>query len=475
MTSSDRPALTDRRGMGGIIAQDGFDYQVWDALARLPAWLRDPSFEGLAFETLEDVEVRFFAPHTPRGRAIDRFQAKSGEPDRSTLLDLFEAFKRFDEAYPQAARVHTLVTRSLPAKLNWIARDQDRVRRARPFYAPFADITAESDARLRLDLEEEFGSELGNYVADHVDVAIVAIGERRFAQVAFAIEMERSFPGLELSSKRQGDAFSALCDLANEKRGEILTRGLLLDSLASTLGVDPIPERKSLRLHVRSDRNEEVLDALQIDGSGFSGGTLGYPEPETWRSGLLAPLETTASWARANGFQRIALTGSYRLSTAIALGWSFRSAIGFEIDIPTRSGIWPTDAHPTATDETPPWSVRGPGALVGDALVVGIGVLRDPTPDIVSAWGLQGSDNVLTATLAQALTGATETQSSVRVIKSAIAEAAARLRPKRIDLCIVGPAALAVALGHRWNGLAPTQLYEFLATEARYVPTARLS
>lgn len=475
MTSSDRPTLIDRRGMGGIIAQDGFDYQIWDALARLPAWLRNPSFEGMAFETLEDVEVRFFAPHTPRGRVIDRFQAKSGGPDRSKLVDVFEAFKRFDEAYPSAARVHTLVTQSLPAKLNWIARDQDRVRRARPFYAPFADITAGSDATLRRKLVEEFGDELGGFVADHVDVAIVAGGDRRNAQATFMVEMERSFPDLDVGTKRQGEAFSALCDLANARRGEILTRGMLLDTLSSTLGVEPVPDRSSLRLHARSDRNEEVPDALQIAASGFSGGPLGYPEPATWRSGLLGPLGATASWARANSFHKIALSGSYRLGTGIALGWSFRSAIGFEIDIPTRSGVWPTDAHPTATDEPPPWSVRKPDGLVGDSLLVGIGVLRDPTADIVSSFALQGSNNILTATLAQALTNATETQSSVRVVKAAIVEAAARLRPKRIELCLVGPAAFAVALGHRWNGLPPTQLHEFLASEARYVPTVMLS
>ena len=45
------------------------------------------------------------------------------------------------------------------------------------------------------------------------------------------------------------------------------------------------------------------------------------------------------------------------------------------------------------------------------------------------------------------------------------------LGAQRIDLYFAGPAAFAVALGHRWNALPPTQVHEFVATERRYVPT----
>ena len=76
--SSNTPTLTDARGMGGVVAQDGFDYQLWDGLARLPAWLSNPAFEQIMFEGLEDLEARFFAPQAPRERLLERFQAKSG-------------------------------------------------------------------------------------------------------------------------------------------------------------------------------------------------------------------------------------------------------------------------------------------------------------------------------------------------------------------------------------------------------------
>jgi hypothetical protein len=41
MTDQKGPKLTDAKGMGGIIAQDGFDYQVWSVFAMLPNCSRD--------------------------------------------------------------------------------------------------------------------------------------------------------------------------------------------------------------------------------------------------------------------------------------------------------------------------------------------------------------------------------------------------------------------------------------------------
>lgn len=76
--SDTAPALPDARGVGGIIAQDGFDYQLWDGLVRLPAWLANPAFEQMLFEGLEDLEARFFAPQAPRERLLERYQAKAG-------------------------------------------------------------------------------------------------------------------------------------------------------------------------------------------------------------------------------------------------------------------------------------------------------------------------------------------------------------------------------------------------------------
>lgn len=473
MSARKVPTLTDAKGMGGIVAQDGFDYQVWDALARLPSWLRNPAFEGFAVEVLEDCEARFFAPHAPRGYVLDRIQAKSGVLDRARLVEVFENFFAFEAANPKIARVQTLVTPALPQKLAWLARDAERVRKARPFYAPFDDVSSASLEKLRDDFAAELGPELGHFAADGVEVDIRPLSDRRLAEAAFAAALHDAFPDSSIPQRKISAAFSAMLDLVSSNRGVLLDKFRILDLLRDELDCDLSPGRHVLPLHVRSDRMGERAGALEIDATAFSGAG-DYPDPSVWRSALVTPLLSTAAWAKKAGYVRVDLSGSFRLSTGFGIGWAFRSAIGFEIEVPTKTGPWPTDAHGKHGVPNPPCSIDQATSLLGDRLLVGIGVIRDPGPAIAKTFGLENQDRILLASQPQALTDAFETQACVQTVKSAVAEAVARLSPARIDLFYVGPSSFAVALGHRWNALPPTQLYEFVAAEGVYTPTLKL-
>ncbi|MEP1076073.1 SAVED domain-containing protein [Leptolyngbya sp. PL-A3] len=466
----EEPTLTDAKGLGGIIAQAGFDYQVWDALIRLPNWLKNPAFDGMIFEGLEDLEVRFFAPHAPHGHFLDRFQAKSGMLTRAELIDVFNSFEVFAAKHPSVARVQTLVTPALPPKLAWLARDPDRVRQARPFYSPFADIQAASNEKLRQDLVEEFGNELGSLFANSIEVSLRNLPDRTHAEMGFAASMEKAFPHLGFTSRKIVEGFGALVDLIAQSRGVMLTQSRLVTVLEEALGSALIHNRK-LKIHIRSDRNGSSEDAIAIDASRFSGSEGQFPPCEEWQNDLVAPLTRTADWAKVNHYQHIALSGSYRLTTAFALGWSFRSATGFEIDIPTRQDAWATDDRPTVDDASLPWKLIEPGSLVNGCLKVGVGVMRDPTSDILATIRLQSATDILTVFLPAPLATGTQAQASVRFVKGAVVQAVARLRPIAIDLYFVGPAAFAIALGHRWNALPPTQLHEFINTNGCYVPT----
>lgn len=465
------PTLTDAKGMGGTIALDGFDYQLWDGLTRLPAWLRNPAFEGMIFEGLEDFEARFFAPHVTRKYLLDRFQAKSGELTHAKLVDVFKSFMAFEAAYPEVARVQTLVTPALPTKLAWIARDPGRVRRARTFYRPFSDVCAASDSKLREDLICAFDSEVGEFLANSVEIELKTFPDHGAAKATFDSAMCQVFPHLNVGARTMAAAFAELSNLAAQSRGVMLMRGHLIDILGKTLGIALLNNR-DLQLHVRSDRNEAGRDALEIDASAFSGGDGVFPVPERWAAELLDPLDATARWARAQNYQRVGLTGSYRLSTAFAIGWSFRSATGFEINIPIRTGPWTTDARPPP-DAALSWQISAAERLVGTHLRAAVGVLRDPSREILASLD-SSDDSLFTAFLPQPLTDEFQAQASVHAVKHAVSAAVSRLGAKQIDLFLAGPAAFAVALGHRWNALPPTQLHELLPAERRYVPTVRL-
>lgn len=465
------PTLTDRRGLGGIIAQDGFEYQIWDALTRLPAWLRDHAFEGLIVEGLEDVEVRFLAPHADAGRVVDRFQMKSGALGPSDVQTICEAFAQFDRSFPGHTRRHVLVTPALPRGLEWMARDSRRVRDARPFYAPLRPVLKASEDKLTNDFVEQLGSDLGPFVAASVDFDLRPTSERRVTEALFASEWHRAFPEVDIPGRRLGELFATLSSLLQERRGSFVHRLELLDFAEKAVGQELLAPR-ILPIFVRSADGVGSSGMIEIDGSPFSDFSSGVPSASVWRENMLTPLGRLESAAHRN-YDRVRLAGSFRISTAFCLGSSFRAVRGYELDIQTRDGILSTDMRVGPDDMSLPWVVTEPARPAGSRLTVAIGVLRDPLPDIVRLGQVSDAKEALSLQLHQALNNAVEIQASVRFVKDAVARAVAQGGISGVDLFFAGPASLAVALGHRWNGMPSTQLHEFRPGHG-YTPSALL-
>src|SRR5690606_14088357 len=104
-------------------------------------------------------------------------------------------------------------------------------------------------------------------------------------------------------------------------------------------------------------------------------------------------------------------------------------------------------------------------------LVVGVGVIRDPADGIRRTLNMSDGERIFSLVLQQALTSAVEAQVSASAIKTTIDRVTAKLRPAGIDLFYVGPAAFAVVLGHRWNALPTTQMYEYDSAAGKYLPS----
>lgn len=465
-------ALTDIKSMGGINAQDGFDYQLWDGLRRIPRWLVNPAFEHVLFEGLEDYEARFFAPHAPDSHVLERFQAKCNDLSFTDIREIFDSFHAFDARFPHRARIQVLVTPRLPTALQWLRKHTDKVRKARPFYAPFPDVVAVSDKELLRRLDNKFGKNLGPFIASSVEISEQSIPDRINAEQAFGVALQQAFPDLDPRPSQIKAAFEAISNLAHHSRGEPIPRTALIMAIESNIG-EQLPLPLSFPLLIRSNQIEASEAALEIDASPFSGGSQEYPQPEQWKEGLVNPLRYTAAWLRKSGMTRVAIDGFYRLSTALVLGQSFRAAHGFELEIRTRDGFWNTDDHLGAHSVSEAWNIFMPTTLVGDELVICVGVLRDPTAAISQCTGIP-REAILVAHLPKPITSAAEAQGGVALIKESVNQAIASLKPKKIRLFFAGPAAFAVILGHRWNAMPLTQLHEYLADKQRYVPTATI-
>ncbi len=469
------PVLTDRRGMGGVNAQDGFDYQICDGLLRVPAWLLRQSFEGIIFEGLEDLEARFFPAHAPKGHFVDRFQAKLSELSKAELSAVFESFMAFDEHHPQIARIHTLVTPSLPAKFRWLSRDFKRVRDARPFYDPFPQVLASTADATRANLGAEFGQTLGDFIARSVEFSTRSIAaDRTTAESWFASEMTRAFPHLDVSAKRLHGSFAHLLDLVTATRGQMVTRAQIITSIEDGLATS-LALPGDLQLHVRSDRTSPETEALEIDASPFCGGGRGVPHADDWQRHLVAPLTNAARWAYRSGYRRVRISGQFRLSPAFVVGWAFRSSTGFELDVPTKTGDWNTDAHPPAATTTNPWQVTQPTAHSDDRLIVAICVVRDGTPAVRAFYNVSDDSSLLVLRAADGVPNAVEAQRLVQSAKTTVLDAVTRFNAKRMDMFFLGPAALAIALGHRWNAMPPTRMHEYDPATHQYRVAALLT
>jgi len=463
------PTLTDYKGMGGVIAQDGFEYQIWDGLARLPAWLVNPAFEGMIFEGLEDLEARFFAPLAPHGSVIDRHQAKSGVLKPADVKEIVEGFSHYHDSYPDTARTHILVTPQIPATLAYMAKDRDRVRKARPFYDPFTEIKAHFDAKFRADVVAQYPNPLGGFVVDFVDFDERNIPDDNTARSLFNSAFHEAFPALDLKSSQLRKIFDDLLAMAkaNHNIGSFLTRSALVQCIEAAMGESlPLPR---FALHILSDRKESNPSMLELDAAAFSAGAGSTAD---WHEGLLKPLQRTATWLKQQGASRLTLQGSYRLSAGFALGWSFRSASGFDIDIMTRDGVWATDDRPEADAAYPRWHVSEPQLNPGDVLTVSIGILRDPFRDLVSS-GIP-AEKIQRFQLSVPVTSAKEMQAIVGQVKGRIAGLAAKYQLKQIQFYYAGPSQFAVALGHRWNTMPETVLHEFNAGTREYVASLTL-
>lgn len=268
------------------------------------------------------------------------------------------------------------------------------------------------------------------------------------------------------------DLFQKLNEVFANAVGEMVDRAVLIDLFSAI--IPGLLNSQGCHVRILSAEQPGELDCIDIDGRPFSGGDLAYPAPDVWKSKLLKPLNRAAEWCRVNGHSRIVLSGRYRLSTGFAIGAAFRSASGFEIEIPTREGFWNTDAHPVSGKSYPEWTIEPPAQAYNNSLVVAIGCLRDPTQQVKKQLALDNTQKILRLHLPEAVTSAEDLQASVQSIKNAVSSVCGKFNVNEIDCYFVGPVALAVALGHRWNGLPPTQWYEFVVSESEYVPTLRV-
>ena len=185
--------------------------------------------------------------------------------------------------------------------------------------------------------------------------------------------------------------------------------------------------------------------------------------PATWQQ-LQADIEDIP--ARIGAASHVAITGSFRVAPAFTVGAALRMVTSTDIAVMQRGTPWPSDAS-YAAPVTPTSTAYDIGQ--GQDVAIAIEVATPMTADVQTF--LKNPANTRRSACRSRTPGGPR-DNAVAGPGKACAQAvglrdaarrAARGHP-RVHLFLAAPMGLAVLLGHRWNRVAPTIVYEDLAT-----------
>ncbi|GAB3430160.1 SAVED domain-containing protein [Actinophytocola sediminis] len=170
------------------------------------------------------------------------------------------------------------------------------------------------------------------------------------------------------------------------------------------------------------------------------------------------------------GRSEVLVTGSLRQATAFAVGGALRMVTGRDIAVNQRGELWSSNAH---FDVLMTPSLAEHCIEKGDELAVAISVAADPVLDVLAFIGDAGlpvdrlvSVSPVTGIRDNAIPDAGTAAAFAQGCRDAVRMACRR--NTRIHLFLAGPMGLALLLGHRWNRLRPTVVYEDVQGRAVY-------
>ena len=163
-----------------------------------------------------------------------------------------------------------------------------------------------------------------------------------------------------------------------------------------------------------------------------------------------------------DGNKRVLVSGHMRQATGFLIGSELRRVLSYEVGINQGDQLW-TSEEPTAAYAL---TVEERVATSGPDLAIIVNVAADAAQDAldwISETGLP-INKVLTATPAVgAGPKAVVTPSAANSLAVAIRDLARRhARAGTVHLILIGPLGLAVLLGHHWNRITTTRVYEHL-------------
>lgn len=162
-----------------------------------------------------------------------------------------------------------------------------------------------------------------------------------------------------------------------------------------------------------------------------------------------------------SGVSRVVVRGPMRLTSWFAAGEALSEVSGVAVTCGQRGQQWSSDqGDGTASVATS--AIAEPNA--GGTLAVAVGFAADLGPDVVAFVESSGLPVKAVLQVSHAfghrIADARESVNTATAIKQAVRDALREHQCDQVDLFIAAPAALALHLGHQWNRVAPTRVWE---------------
>ncbi|WP_221776756.1 SAVED domain-containing protein [Rhodococcus aetherivorans] len=184
--------------------------------------------------------------------------------------------------------------------------------------------------------------------------------------------------------------------------------------------------------------------------------------PASWEQ-LQQDIEDIPS--RLAGASQVVVTGSMRQATAFTVGAALRMVTHVDLAVVQRQDLWSTDS--AYADPVVPEVVEH---LLGQGneIAIAVQIATPMSEDVLEFLAEQQLPVAKLLVLSppggekdNAISGASAANALAVGVRNAIRQKARR--HPRVHLFLAGPMGFALLLGHRWNAIAPTVVYEDLA------------
>ena len=197
-------------------------------------------------------------------------------------------------------------------------------------------------------------------------------------------------------------------------------------------------------------------------------------DPALWNGRFRPELQQAAKDLRSQGHVHILVKGHMRLPTWFAVGVELGKTAGFDVSSFQGRAAWSSVGGVSSVGIECAATTMG----LGKDLAVGIALATDPSADVLAylrdqqvGVGEYVRVSPASGASSQAVGSAAEARGLAYDIRDCVRRLVQKCGPGKIHLFLAGPHGVILLLGHLWDRMPRTQLYEDLNSPKGYAPS----